>query len=350
MTPLRVSTIIPTYNRSFSIQRAVSSALVASSAKDEIIVVDDGSTDNTEEVLMPFRDKIRYIRISRSGAGAARNRGVLEARNPLVAFLDSDDEWLLNKLNLQRAVMQKYPDALFSFSNFAVHDISGNVYNNFLQHWHNDLRPWDEILGPGVSLSSFATLPEGQKDFTVHLGDLYSLELRANYVTTITLIVRRDEAKDALWFAEDLPLYEDWECFGRLARAGKGAYLNCETAINHGHLYPRLTDGDVLTKATARIKILERVWGSDKNFLSSHNDIYQDIMMEQRLIRTKCFLRLGRMNSARKELRLIKNCPFYYRLLQVLPGVFVKQLLNTYSFVKRAFCKDFVEMLNEFRM
>jgi glycosyltransferase involved in cell wall biosynthesis len=100
-----VSVIIPTRNRAPLVRRAVQSALAAARRGDEIIVVDDGSTDETARSLDAYVDRIRYVRSAQVGPGAARNLGIREARSDLVAFLDSDDEWMPDKLALQRALM-----------------------------------------------------------------------------------------------------------------------------------------------------------------------------------------------------------------------------------------------------
>src|SRR4051794_14485488 len=99
--PLSVSVVIPTYNRAHLVPRAVASALANVIAGDEVIVVDDGSTDGTETALAPYRERIRLVNGRHAGAGGARNLGVREARGDLVAFLDSDDEWMPGKLALQ---------------------------------------------------------------------------------------------------------------------------------------------------------------------------------------------------------------------------------------------------------
>src|SRR6266446_10846107 len=145
LAKLPVSVIIPTYNRASLVMRAVRSALQEIDADDEIIVVDDGSTDGTEKVLEPYLDSLRYVRIEHSGAGASRNRGIQEATKPLVAFLDSDDEWMPGKLALHRGFMQARPDVLFTFTDFAVQEKSGRIRHRYLQEWHKDPRSWEEI-------------------------------------------------------------------------------------------------------------------------------------------------------------------------------------------------------------
>jgi len=88
-----VSVIIPTYNRAGVVVRAVESACAQTYGNIEIIVVDDGSTDNTTSVLAPYGDKIKYLYQKNSGVSSARNAGIIVAQGVWLAFLDSDDEW-----------------------------------------------------------------------------------------------------------------------------------------------------------------------------------------------------------------------------------------------------------------
>ncbi|MBV5323521.1 glycosyltransferase family 2 protein, partial [bacterium] len=95
--------LIPTYNRANLILESLESVFAQSYRDFEIIIVDDGSTDNTAEVLRPLagQGKLKYIRQNNQGASAARNRGIAEARGNLIAFLDSDDLFDPSKLELQ---------------------------------------------------------------------------------------------------------------------------------------------------------------------------------------------------------------------------------------------------------
>jgi glycosyltransferase involved in cell wall biosynthesis len=90
---IEFSAVIPTYNRAHLVVRAITSALDQSFPPAEIIVVDDGSTDATEDAIRRFGQTVRYVRQQNSGGAEARNRGVREATRPWVAFLDSDDVW-----------------------------------------------------------------------------------------------------------------------------------------------------------------------------------------------------------------------------------------------------------------
>ena len=325
---LSVSTVIPTYNRAHLVRRALESALAQTTALDEVIVVDDGSSDGTERAIAPYRDRIRYVRTQNRGAGAARNRGIQEATRDLVAFLDSDDEWMPGKLALARRFLAARPDVLFVFSEFAVTDREGLVRRRHLIHWHQDTRSWDEILGPAVLFSAHAVLPHGIPDFRVHVGSLYQREFARGYVLTSSLVARRVEAGDALHFAEDVPTLEDLECFGRLSRRGAAGFFDCETAWQHGHAGERLSEFDSLRRAGANLVVLERVWGSDPAFLAAHGAEYQAVVDGLRRARADDLILLGRLREAREELARMQHPPLSHRLLAGLPAPLVKLLLG----------------------
>jgi glycosyltransferase involved in cell wall biosynthesis len=109
----QVSVIIPTFNRKDRLQKAVSSVLNQTFTDYEIIVVDDGSVDGTLDSLSPFKDSIQLIRhpINR-GVSAARNSGIAASRSPFVAFLDSDDHWMPEKLKAQVGFFKKNREAV----------------------------------------------------------------------------------------------------------------------------------------------------------------------------------------------------------------------------------------------
>ncbi|MBI5761260.1 MAG: glycosyltransferase [Planctomycetales bacterium] len=108
-----VSVIIPTFNRAVLVTRAVESVLGQTLPADEVIVIDDGSTDDTRDVLTRFGNRIRYVFQENQGVSAARNRGIEAATGRYIAFLDSDDEWLPLKLERQVAHLESHPEIDF---------------------------------------------------------------------------------------------------------------------------------------------------------------------------------------------------------------------------------------------
>ena len=109
-----VSVIIPTYNRSQMVQEAIDSVLNQDFADYELIVVDDGSGDNTPAILAAYGQAITVLHQSNKGVSAARNHGIAAAAGPLIAFLDSDDLWLPRKLSTQVKFFKDHPDAVIN--------------------------------------------------------------------------------------------------------------------------------------------------------------------------------------------------------------------------------------------
>ncbi|MGI9318551.1 MAG: glycosyltransferase family 2 protein [bacterium] len=107
---MEISVIIPTWNRSDLVQRAVNSALNQTKEPKEVIVVDDGSDDDTRERIAADFPHIRMLVQSNKGVSAARNHGIREATGDWIAFLDSDDEWLPDKLAVQQDLLRCHPD------------------------------------------------------------------------------------------------------------------------------------------------------------------------------------------------------------------------------------------------
>ena len=106
----RVSIIIPTYNRAEMIVECLESVFTQTFTDYEVIVVDDGSTDNTEEVLNSYLDRLIYIKQENMGNAGARNKGIERASGEIIAFNDSDDLWLSDKLERQLKYLDEHPD------------------------------------------------------------------------------------------------------------------------------------------------------------------------------------------------------------------------------------------------
>jgi len=168
-TPYSVSVVIPAYNMGPSIARAVDSVLAQSRPADEIIVVDDGSIDDTAAVLKSYGSQIRPIHQENAGACAARNRGIQAASSDWIAFLDGDDEWIPQKLEMQIEHLRRNPDLLWSYSNLLVRDSENEQY----RPEHNSIRAEKMLAG---------------KEFFPNYLEACR---RGFYITTITLIIRR---------------------------------------------------------------------------------------------------------------------------------------------------------------
>jgi len=112
-----ISVVIPTFNRLIYLERAIKSVLNQTIKVNEIIIVDDGSNDGTSEFIHSKYPELKYIFQSNSGVSAARNVGITTAKSNWIAFLDSDDEWVNNKLKEQVTQLELEPEINFCHSN-----------------------------------------------------------------------------------------------------------------------------------------------------------------------------------------------------------------------------------------
>ena len=188
----KVSVIIPSYNRAQSICEAIDSVLSQTSKDFEIIVVDDGSEDSTKEMLSRYGDKVRYFYQENKGVSAARNYGIREARGEFIAFLDSDDKWLSDKLEKQIDLFLKQPEVCLQYSYARYYDKEKNI----------------EYLRPQHISISF-------EDF------LY----RNTVLPTSSVILRKSCFDEVGLFDENLPSIEDYDLWIRIAHKFKIGFI-----------------------------------------------------------------------------------------------------------------------------
>lgn len=192
-TPDLVSVIIPTYNRSGLVKHAVESVLSQTYPQVEIILVDDGSTDDTTTTLEPLKDRITYIFQSNRGRSAARNKGVSLSSGEFLAFLDSDDLLLPAAVEAQFGYLRDHPDVdiIFGDASFLTDDGS---------------------LHPMHSCSAGLQNADAQ--------EFLAILLAKNRFALHTAMVRRSALGSAP-FDEGLDALEDWDLWIRLALRGQ---------------------------------------------------------------------------------------------------------------------------------
>jgi len=178
-----VSVIIPTYNRRAMVREAVASVLAQRDASSELIVVDDGSTDGTSEMLSGL-SRVTVERTERRGPAAARNSGVALARAPLITFLDSDDLWATDKLARQLAFMHEFPDCAISQT---------------AEIWVRDGRR----VNPGARHLKRA-------------GDIFLDSLQTCLISPSAVILKTDLFRTLGGFDEDLAAAEDYDLWLRI--------------------------------------------------------------------------------------------------------------------------------------
>jgi len=235
-----VSVIIPTYNRASCVIRAVDSALDQSHAASEVIVVDDGSTDDTEQRLQPYRDRIRYVYQENQGVSAARNTGIQHAIGEWIAFLDSDDVWYPNKLKVQIDAVRNSPGGVAHTANIHLPRPGGRKVASF--------------EAGGVPLPSAAGIIE--RPYLCQL-------VHGTLAMSPGVLCLKSAAVAAGLFDPQFSIYEDYDFFCRLALRGKWAYTQqplaeaCRMEGDAGYLSSVL--GQPIGPLATRVSILEKL-------------------------------------------------------------------------------------------
>ena len=184
-----ISVIIPTYNRVQRLKKAIDSVLAQSQQNFELIVVDDGSDDNTEEMIDKYNADIVYIRQENSGPAAARNRGIEKALYNILVFLDSDDWFAEKKLETQFEAMRQNSSYLISHTD-EIWYRNGEILNQKLKHKRNN-------------------------------GDIFGQSLELCAVGMSTVMIRKEIFERYGLFDEEYPCCEDYEFWLRVSSEEK---------------------------------------------------------------------------------------------------------------------------------
>ncbi len=212
-----VSVIIPTYNRGYCISESIDSVLNQEYRQLELIVVDDGSTDETPDLVAKYPDLI-YLRLEKnSGVSHARNLGVEWAQGELICFLDSDDLWEKNKLMVQVDWMQAHPDCRVSYS--------------------------DEIwIRNGVRVNPM----EKHRKYS---GDIYQQCLALCIVSPSSVMLRSSLLQEVGGFDETFPVCEDYDLWLRIA---------------HRYPFHFIDENLIIKRGGHQDQLSRKLWGMDR--------------------------------------------------------------------------------------
>lgn len=226
-----VSIVIATYNRAHTLAEAIDSALGQQYPRVEVIVVDDGSSDTTQELLRTYGDRIIAHRQANAGYAAARNTGLRLARGKYVAWLDSDDLFLPEKTALQVAFMEAHDDVVLISSEFSAFDARGPRSDSVRTYYG----VFGDERGPGSVFSASELLePSGvpwlrgstHPVVRVWSGGVVHQLLRGSFVHPPTVMLRRTAVEKAGPLDETLKNSVEYEFLFRLARFGAFAFVD----------------------------------------------------------------------------------------------------------------------------
>jgi glycosyltransferase involved in cell wall biosynthesis len=266
----RISVIIPTYNRADLLGDAIASVLAQTYQELEVIVADDGSTDNTASVVANFGSQVRFLNLPHRGQPAApRNSALAVATGDYISFLDSDDLYLPHKLALQVPVLDANPTV-------------GLVYSN--GHFFVE-RP-DEAIG------------YVQDGLPTPSGDIFADLLRGNFLTPGVVLIRRSCLESVGGFNEDpaLLVSEDYELWLRLAMQTEIVYVPGDVAAIRRH--PQNISGDILRLRSRTIYMLQSLDKRYPDVMAAHATARHEAYVRQHGALAVVALRTGQTGMA----------------------------------------------------
>jgi glycosyltransferase involved in cell wall biosynthesis len=273
-----VSIVVATHNYGRYLAGALDSALAQTFGDFEIVVVDDGSTDDTAEVILPYLadPRVRYYRTENQGQPAAKNFGIRFARADLIAFLDADDLWLPAKLERQLALLHGDPGL-------------GVVYTRRL------------LIDPDGRQLEYRE-PE------LHRGLVVEAMFYRNFVCFSSALVRRPVFTQAGYFDEDLPLAIDYDLWLRVAPAYRFDYVDeplVQYRTGHANLSSRIEE---------RLRVVDRIM---RRFLDERGGrgLVRPAVIRQ--ARAELYYHMGVMKRSRSRLAAL---PWHVRALAFAPG------------------------------
>jgi glycosyltransferase involved in cell wall biosynthesis len=265
-----ISVVIPVYNRASMVLEAVESVLAQTFKDFELIVVDDGSTDDTASLLVRFGSSLRLFRQEHLGVSAARNRGIAEARGQLIAFLDSDDLWLPEKLAVQASFLRTFPRAALCHTE-EIWLRRGRRVNPRRRH-------------AKASGRAFVNL------------------LRESLISPSSVVIRRSVLDEAGGFDESLPACEDYALWLKISRAHEVHLIDRALVVKRGG-HPDQLSRTIWGLDRFRVKVLKE--------LASDTALPQEDALEvRRVLEEKCRIlaagcrKRGRAGEAAQYLRL----------------------------------------------
>lgn len=253
--PGLVSVAIPSYNRAYCIERAVDSVLGQTYPHVEAVVVDDGSTDETPAVMerrYGGDPRVRYIRQPNGGVSAARNTAFGHARGEFVAFLDSDDEWLPHKVELQVACLRRFPELGMVWTDMEAIGPDGRVFSpRYIREMYSAFAyfgPGELFTGEHALSDIVPSAPEVVGDARLRTGMIFSQMIAGSMVHTSTVLLRASVRREVGEFEVAWRSGEDYAFHLRTCRLGPVGFLDLPT-IRYQRGMP-----DALTRREYRVE------------------------------------------------------------------------------------------------
>lgn len=306
----RVSVIIPAYNAASYTIEAIESVLNQTFKDFEIIVVDDGSTDNTKKLLQPYIDccKIDYIYKENGGASSARNMGIKASKGQYIACLDCDDLWMPDKLKICMEFLDKNPEVGLVYTRAFFIDVHGNIVR----------------ISGGCCYS----------------GMVFEKLIGNNFIINSTPIVKKECFAKVGLFDESIFYPADWDMWLRISEHYPVAYIDTiltKYRIREGNYYEKNIE---LAKLEI-LKVLEKTFRA-RAYLSKKlkRNAISYISFESAKAYTK---KLHLKNAKKEAIKAIKLCPYNVKYYLIFIFLFLPKRLVYIIYQKFLAFKNYIK-------
>jgi glycosyltransferase involved in cell wall biosynthesis len=306
-----ISVVVPTLNRANCLGNAVDSILSQTYQNVEVIVVDDGSTDNTRELIERCYEtdaRVKYTFQENQGVTAARNRGLQLAQGEFVALLDSDDTWVPWKLQLQLACFERCPQIGLVWTDMEAVAPDGSVVDqSYLRTMYHAYR-WftnEQLFSCSYPIAQVAPqLVSTVGSGTLFTGDIFSQMVMGNLVHTSTVILRRELLDRVQGYNEELWLGEDYDFHLRICKEGPVGFLNLATIRYQTGMADQITRdrGKLLQVAKSCLKTILPVLEHDRDRIRLPAWMIKARLAEVHEWIGEVALEIGRVSDARRHL------------------------------------------------
>jgi len=306
--PGLVSVVIPTYNRGYILGPTIESVLAQTYQPIEVIVIDDGSTDNTAELVAQFGSRVRYHRQENAGVSAARNLGMQMARGEFIALLDSDDRILPWKLAAQVAFLQHFPEAGMVWTDMsAVEEDGTHVSDAYMRTYYSAYNhvTTEQIFGEGQPIGEvWADAPAELAERKCYVGDIFSPMIMGSLVHTPTVLLRRERLLKSSGFDESIRAGgEDYKFHLETCANGPVGYLDVSSLIYRIGAADRISSPQgQLSFATNNLRTIEEWLGKERNRIVVAPRLWKRRMAESHSWLGVEQLKRGMCREARHEL------------------------------------------------
>jgi glycosyltransferase involved in cell wall biosynthesis len=270
-TPL-VSVLIPSYNRAALLPAALDSVFAQTYRPIEIVVVDDGSTDDTPAVLARYGDRIRSVRQANGGLARARNTGLAEARGELLALFDSDDLCHPGRIAAQVACLRRFPQAVACSSDFSSYVDGRVVERSHIASYYSRVRAQPGGVAAYYPQAEPLPVPAWPEAGPVEArtGDLYEHLVWGNFVHPPTVMVRRSALGAVGAFDESMRTGADYDWLLRASRTGPFAYIDAPLLLYRYSGDQLSGPKNLAASALATVAVLAKLERDDPEFHRRH--------------------------------------------------------------------------------